>query len=81
MVLYYLVDIWKFWDGTPFNFLGMNSILVYLLHEILGGQIPFCGDCNSLETHEDHIRAQVGAVALFTIHAYYLYNKKFFLSV
>ena len=43
LILYYLVDVWKIWAGAPFYFVGMNSILVYVLHEMLGGQIPFCG--------------------------------------
>lgn len=49
LFLYHLVDVWKIWEGAPFYFVGMNSILIYLLHEILEGQVPFCGDgCEGL---------------------------------
>jgi heparan-alpha-glucosaminide N-acetyltransferase len=37
--LYYIIDVLKLWDGAPFFFVGMNSILVYLLHEILEGTV------------------------------------------
>ena len=29
LVLYFLIDHRKLWDGAPFYFVGMNSILVY----------------------------------------------------
>ncbi|CBY31402.1 unnamed protein product [Oikopleura dioica] len=56
LVLYILIDHKKVWDGAPFYFVGMNSILVYLLHEILEGQIPFCGDeCGGFDSHAQKI--------------------------
>ena len=41
-LLYIIIDQFNIWEGAPFSVVGMNSILVYLLHEILGGQVPFC---------------------------------------
>lgn len=77
--LYYLIDVWNLWDGAPFFFVGMNSILVYLLHEILEGQVPFCGDgCTGESTHALNMANQIGGVSVWVCYLYYLYRQKFF---
>jgi len=82
LVLYFLIDHKKVWDGAPFYFVGMNSILVYLLHEILEGQIPFCGDeCGGFDSHAQKIAMQIGAVATWFIYLYWMKEKKFFLVI
>ena len=51
----------------------MNSILLYLLHEILEGQIPFCGDeCHfKVDSHGTRFAAQVGAITTWVLYPYY----------
>ena len=34
--LFYVQDVKKLWDGRPFFFMGMNSMFVYLGHDLLG---------------------------------------------
>ena len=36
-----LVDVLKVWSGYPYRAVGMNSILIYVVHEFLGDYIPF----------------------------------------
>ena len=46
--LYWIVDVWRAWDGTPFRFVGQNSLAVYLTSELLSNQVPL-----RLYWHED----------------------------
>jgi len=38
-IFYLIIDEWNIWSGAPFQVVGMNSILLYILHEILKGKI------------------------------------------
>ena len=62
---------------------GMNSILLYLLHEILEGQIPFCGDeCHfKVDSHGTRFAAQVGAITTWVLYSYYCHRRKFYLVI
>ena len=81
--LYLLIDHFKVWSGAPFHFVGMNSILIYILHENLGGQVPFCGvECTSTTTnHMIQMWTQTGAVAVWILYAYYCHLRKFYLVI
>ena len=81
--LYLLLDHFKVWSGAPFNFVGMNSILIYILHENLSGQVPFCGvECTSTTTnHMIQMWTQTGAVAVWILYAYYCHLRKFYLVI
>ena len=82
LFLYYVVDVWMVWKGAPFYFVGMNSILIYLLHEILAGQIPFCGDaCAGLDSHAKNMASQIGAVTIWSCYSCFLYINKFFVTL
>ena len=48
-LLYFIVDVNQWWNGTPFIFVGMNSIIIYVGHETLGDRFPFHWDAE--ETH------------------------------
>ena len=51
--LYIVIDVKKWWRGAPFSVVGMNSILLYILHETLANQIPFCASCSSI--HDKYV--------------------------
>ena len=71
--LYIVVDLKKWWTGSPFNVVGMNSILLYILHETLADQIPFCGGCGHVnDSHEIRMAMNVGAVTVWVLYAYYI---------
>ncbi len=38
---YYLVDVKKSWGGWPFIYIGMNSLAIYISHEIFSQYFPF----------------------------------------
>ena len=35
------MDVWKVWSGYPFTACGRNSLLIYMIHEMCIGIIPF----------------------------------------
>lgn len=70
-VLYLIQDVWGFWAGRPFIFLGMNSMFVYLAHEVLGGYWPFDSDVVSNQGHAWVLGYNILAVILLTILAGY----------
>ena len=79
-IFYLLVDYFELWSGRPFTFVGMNSILLYLLHEILKYKIPFQWEV-LVRTHETCIIQQICAISIWTVYAYFCYKSKFFLSL
>ena len=80
--LYLLIDHFKLWSGAPFNFVGMNSILIYILHEQLQGQVPFCGGCETEKTsHMIQMWMQIGGVAVWVLYAFYCHKRKFYLVI
>ena len=82
LFLFSIIDVWRIWTGAPFFYVGMNSMLIYLLHLILIGQTPWCGgECTGLDTHGKQMASQIGAVAVWTCYSYYVYRNKFFLII
>ena len=73
-------DVRDWWDGAPCYFVGMNSILIYLLHSIAGYRIPFTWTPKFQSHSEEMLMAFMGPF-LWTIYAYWCYDRKFFVSV
>ena len=44
LILFFVCDYFEIWNGTPFYYMGRNSILIYLLHTICDG-IPWDWEC------------------------------------
>ena len=60
----------------------MNSILIYILHEQLQGQVPFCGGCETEKTsHMIQMWMQTGGVTVWVLYAYYCHKRKFYLVI
>jgi heparan-alpha-glucosaminide N-acetyltransferase len=47
IVLYSLIDVYDVYSGTPFLYLGRNSITIYICHEIFIGNFPFFSVANT----------------------------------
>jgi len=78
-LIYFIVDVKKFWNGVPFIFVGMNSILVYVGHETLGDRFPFHWDAT--QTHGALLWENGFGVACWIIIAYRMYQLKFFVNI
>lgn len=79
-LLYYVIDYRKWWTGFPFRSAGMNSILLYVGHEITKHMFPWSWK-PFVGTHGEFLTMNLIGTTLWIIVAWALYKKKFFLSV
>ncbi|XP_055297749.1 heparan-alpha-glucosaminide N-acetyltransferase isoform X3 [Sitodiplosis mosellana] len=50
-IFYVIIDVKKYWSGTPLTFAGMNAILMYIGSELLGQMYPFYWRFEGMNTH------------------------------
>ncbi|XP_052402417.1 heparan-alpha-glucosaminide N-acetyltransferase isoform X1 [Carassius gibelio] len=81
VVFYYLVDVKKWWSGAPFFYPGMNSILVYVGHEVFEEYFPFRWKMANNQSHAEHLAQNLVATSIWVIIAYLLYRKKIFWKI
>uniref|UniRef100_A0A2K5DHR0 Heparan-alpha-glucosaminide N-acetyltransferase n=1 Tax=Aotus nancymaae TaxID=37293 RepID=A0A2K5DHR0_AOTNA len=81
LVLYPVVDVKGLWTGTPFFYPGMNSILVYVGHEVFENYFPFQWKLEDNQSHREHLTQNIAATALWVLIAYILYRKKIFWKI
>nr|XP_020662825.1 heparan-alpha-glucosaminide N-acetyltransferase isoform X2 [Pogona vitticeps] len=79
--IYYLVDVKKMWSGSPFFFPGMNSILIYVGHEIFEDYFPFKWRMVNPQSHTEHLAQNLIATSLWVFIAYVLYRKRIFWKI
>uniref|UniRef100_A0A8C2I1T7 Heparan-alpha-glucosaminide N-acetyltransferase n=1 Tax=Cyprinus carpio TaxID=7962 RepID=A0A8C2I1T7_CYPCA len=78
---YYSVDVKKWWSGAPFFYPGMNSILVYVGHEVFEEYFPFRWKMANSQSHAEHLAQNLVATSIWVIIAYLLYRKKIFWKI
>ncbi|KAF4026239.1 hypothetical protein G4228_018251 [Cervus hanglu yarkandensis] len=81
LALYPVVDVKGLWTGAPFFYPGMNSILVYVGHEVFANYFPFQWKLGDQQSHKEHLVQNVVATALWVLIAYVLYRKKVFWKI
>ncbi|XP_063729761.1 heparan-alpha-glucosaminide N-acetyltransferase-like isoform X2 [Symsagittifera roscoffensis] len=79
-ILYIMVDVLKWWDGAPFTYAGMNSLLLYVGHELLEGWFPFSWGVQ-YPTHEVFMIENITACAFWLAIAGYCNHIQFYLKV
>ncbi|XP_009305614.1 uncharacterized protein isoform X7 [Danio rerio] len=80
-VMYFIIDVKKWWGGQPFIFPGMNSIFVYVGHSLLGSYFPFSWEMRFQDSHWEPLFQNLWATGLWVFISYLLYRKKFFLKI
>uniref|UniRef100_A0A2K6GMS5 Heparan-alpha-glucosaminide N-acetyltransferase n=1 Tax=Propithecus coquereli TaxID=379532 RepID=A0A2K6GMS5_PROCO len=81
LVLYPVVDVRGLWTGAPFFYPGMNSILVYVGHEVFENYFPFQWKLEDNQSHKEHLTQNIVATAVWVLIAYILYRKKIFWKI
>jgi len=76
---YFIVDVRNWWNGSPFQYVGMNSILIYCLHETLSGYFPF--HYQIPQTHEAKLIENLIGISVWMIIAYRMYQLEFFVNI
>jgi len=80
-VCYLLTDVFGWWNGAPFLYPGMNSILLYVGHGILWRHLPFSWEMDKYGGHGEMLAMNITGTALWCLIAYYLFTKNVFLKV
>ncbi|XP_060728609.1 heparan-alpha-glucosaminide N-acetyltransferase isoform X1 [Tachysurus vachellii] len=80
-MVYFVVDIMGWWGGQPFIYPGMNSILVYVGHSLLGFYFPFSWEMRYQDSHWEPLFRSLWGTALWIFISYLLYRKHCFLKI
>ncbi|XP_073244370.1 heparan-alpha-glucosaminide N-acetyltransferase-like isoform X1 [Porites lutea] len=80
-ICYILTDGLDWWNGAPFFYPGMNSILVYVGHLILWRHFPFSWEMDEYGGHGEKMAMSMTGTTLWCLIAYYLYRKNIFLKI
>lgn len=78
---YMLIDVRKYWNGSPFFYSGMNAILMYIGHMIMHKMLPWHWQIGEMNTHFMRLAECLWNTLLWMGIAYHLYRKKFFYTV
>ncbi|XP_042340800.1 heparan-alpha-glucosaminide N-acetyltransferase isoform X2 [Plectropomus leopardus] len=81
VLVYYTVDVKKWWSGAPFYYPGMNSILVYVGHEVFENYFPFRWRMANSQSHAEHLTQNLVATSCWVLISYLLYRKKIFWKI
>ncbi|XP_060079282.1 heparan-alpha-glucosaminide N-acetyltransferase-like [Ylistrum balloti] len=77
---YVVIDILHWWDGDPFVYPGMNSIVVYVCHDVFYRFFPVNWQMDSPQHWELLLKA-VWDTAIWVVLAYILFRKKIFVAL
>lgn len=81
VLVYYTVDVKRWWSGAPFYYPGMNSILVYVGHEVFEEYFPFRWKMANSQSHAEHLTQNLLATSLWVLISFLLYKKKIFWKI
>ncbi|TKS68112.1 Heparan-alpha-glucosaminide N-acetyltransferase [Collichthys lucidus] len=81
VLVYYTVDVKRWWSGAPFYYPGMNSILVYVGHEVFEEYFPFRWRMANSQSHAEHLTQNLVATSCWVFISYVLYKKKIFWKI
>jgi len=79
-IMYILIDVFHFWSGSPFHYPGMNSILLYIGHEMVSGMLPWSWRPFS-ESHAELLAMNMWGTGLWILTSFILYKKRMFLAL
>ncbi|CAF1105529.1 unnamed protein product [Rotaria sordida] len=79
-ILYLFIDVCKWFTGEPFLWLGMNSIIIFIGHEICSKTFPIQFQVEET-THAQLLAMHLYGVFFWTIIAGLMYRKKIFIAI
>ena len=80
-IFYYTIDVRRWWSGAPFRWVGLNSILIYLVSEVMHDYFPLSWEYSRPKTHGDQMFMNLTAVFFLTLLAYYCFKINFFIRI
>lgn len=79
-VLYFVVDAKRWWSGSPLHYAGMNSVVIYIGHEVTKQMFPWSWQ-PYYHTHEEYLAMNLWGTTLWMLIAFVLYKKGVFITV
>lgn len=76
-LMYMLVDMFKIWNGTPFQYPGTNSILIYMTHLMFASYFPVQWIVPN--THAAHLAMALWGCVFWIFIAFIFFKKRIFL--
>ncbi|UJR21859.1 hypothetical protein I4U23_024932 [Adineta vaga] len=76
-IMYIVIDKLKLWNATPFQYLGTNSILIYIAHIVFATYFPV--QWVVVNTHSAHLAMALWGCIFWIIIAYIFFKKRVFL--
>ncbi|KAG4074764.1 hypothetical protein HA402_006403 [Bradysia odoriphaga] len=80
-LFYILVDVLNWWSGTPLVYAGMNAILLYVGHSVIGSMFPWRWSIGPMNTHLVLLVENMWHAGMWVVVSYFFYCKKVFISV
>jgi len=77
---YVMVDVYNIWTGAPFFYPGMNSIVVYVCHEVFNQPFQTFWDIHPA-SHAIALLMNIWDVTFWVLMSVYLYYKNIFINV
>lgn len=77
---YIVVDVYNIWTGAPFYYPGMNSIVVYVCHELFSQPFQTFWDITP-KTHAISMLINIWDVTFWVLMSVYLNYKQIFIAV
>lgn len=78
---FFVIDMKRWWNGSPFMYCGMNAILMYIGHTIFHKMLPWHWKIGPMNTHFMLLLESGWNTLLWVGIAYFLYRRKIFFSV
>ncbi|KAG8197471.1 hypothetical protein JTE90_007213 [Oedothorax gibbosus] len=76
---YFVIDVKKYWSGAPFYHAGMNSILLYVGHEVTHNMFPWSWQVQPTHMHE--LFMDLWGTSLWVLIAVYMHYKNNFIAI
>jgi len=81
-VMYIIIDVFPIWNGAPFIYPGMNSIVIYACHGIFSNYFPVSWTTNSMdEKSHNMIYMNAWSVCFWLIVAFILHKQKIYVAL
>uniref|UniRef100_A0A914WJY0 DUF5009 domain-containing protein n=1 Tax=Plectus sambesii TaxID=2011161 RepID=A0A914WJY0_9BILA len=79
IIFYIIIDELELWQGEPFYFVGMNSLIIYLGHGIFGQYLPVQWTVG--DDHASKLYMHIWGACFWTIVAYLMHLQKYYFSI
>ncbi|XP_044013737.1 heparan-alpha-glucosaminide N-acetyltransferase-like [Aphidius gifuensis] len=81
LIIYYLIDHRRVWNGAPFIYSGRNSIFIYMAHYLTMNCFPWSWQISPPLSHANVLAMNIWTTMLWSIVAYYMNKKDIIITV